>query len=72
MSKPITAINFNSKRDEELFTKLNAVVPVLNKLNKYQVKAHAFAKTTLMKELDELIEQHGIDIYASTAQPAIG
>jgi len=62
--RPITAINFSDKRDKELIQKLNAVAPYVYR------KVHDLARQILLKKLNELIEEHGIDIYDSQAQSA--
>ncbi len=62
--KAITQLTFRGDQNPELLAKLNDVAPY------HYVKVHTLAKAILMKKLDELIEQSGIDINAYIAQSA--
>ena len=62
--KPIKQLTFQKNQYPELIAKLNAVAPF------HYVKVHQLAKAILLKRLDELIEQYGIDINEYLAQSA--
>ena len=64
--RAIKQLTFRYDQYPELIKKLNAVAP-------YQyLKAHQLAQAILLRRLDELIEQYGIDIYSEQSQPAVG
>jgi len=63
-TKTIKQLTFQQSQYPELLAKLNAVAP-------YQyLKVHQLAQAILLKHLDELIDQYGIDISPYMTQSA--
>ena len=69
--KAITQLTFRGDQNPELIARLNAVALKLNDIEPYPPqRVHTLAKAILMKQLDKMIEQHGIDISEYLAQSA--